>query len=213
MAHSGRGVVLGELGTVSLMAHIKVGRASGRVMDMRHVPGRIQTSLLVEAIWRDSKPRRASPTCAPRSRWGSRTGSRGGLRWRSRRSLPRCPRTFAEVPADVQVAAHWYTRVLRDTTSRLQRAMIPAVLIEDLVRGDSMCGHINLVVPRPYWQRAQGVLADCETFCLRRPDMVLIQPPAAPSLRLHLDLSWLGGQNSCPPIGCSLMRGESRKGS
>jgi len=96
------------------------------------------------------------------------------------------------VLADVQVAAYWYTRVLRDAASRLHRATIPAVLIEERVRGDSVCGHVNLVVPSRHWQRALAVLADGDTFCLQRPDMVLIQPPAGPSLRLHPDLSWLG---------------------
>jgi hypothetical protein len=85
------------------------------------------------------------------------------------------------VLADVQVAAYWYTRVLRDATSRLHRAMIPAALIEERLRGDSVCGHINLVVPGHYWQRAQAALAVSDTFCLQRQDMVLIQPPASPS--------------------------------
>ena len=57
-----------------------------------------------------------------------------------------------------------------------------------------MCGYINLVVPRQYWQRALGALVKSDTFCLQQPDMVLIQPSAGPSVHLRPDLSWLGVQ-------------------
>jgi len=144
-------------------------------------------SLLVEAIWRDSKPRPGEPEL----RAALALGQLNRVEGRLARAFPT---QLAEVLADVQVAAYWYTRVLRDTTSRLHRAMIPAVLIEEQIRGDSVCGHINLVVPSRYWPRALGILADGDTFCLQRPDMILIQPPAGPSLRLHPDLSWLGAQ-------------------
>lgn len=94
----------------------------------------------------------------------------------------------------MQNAGEWYERVLGATTIRLDSANIPAVLIEERLRGESVCGYINLVISRHYWQRALSVLTDGHTFCLQWPDVILIQPPAGPSLHLRPDLSWLGAQ-------------------
>lgn len=175
---------------VGARAILRFVRPEGRGKARRDWP-LSASSLLVEAIWRDSKPRPDEPEL----RAALALGQQNRVEGRLARAFPT---QLAEVLADVQVAAYWYTRVLRDTTSRLHRAMIPAVLIEQRVRGDSVCGHIDLVVPGRCWQRALGVLADSDTFCLRGPDMVLIQPPAGPSLRLHPDLSWLGAPPFLP---------------
>jgi len=144
-------------------------------------------SLLIEAIWREGRSR---PTGAE-LRAALELGQLNRVEGRLARAYPA---QLPDVLADVQVAGYWYTRVLREVTRRLERAGVPAVLVEERLRGDSVCGYINLVVPRQYWQRALKVLVRNDMFCLQRPDMVLIQPSAGPSLHLRPDLSWLGVQ-------------------
>ena len=143
------------------------------------------SSVLIEAIWREHKDRLAEPELRAALELGRLNGVEGRLARAYPAQLP-------EVLTDVQGAGYWYMRVLREASRRLHYAMIPGVLVEDRLRGDSVCGYINLVIPREYWQRALGVLTDGETFCLQQPDVVLIQPSAGPSLYLRPDLSWLG---------------------
>jgi hypothetical protein len=157
-------------------------------------------SLLVEAIWRDS-----NPPDEPELRAALALGQLNRVEGRLARAFPT---QIAEVLADVHIAAYWYTRVLRDATSRLHRAMIPAVLIEERIRGDSVCGYINLVIPRRYWQRAVGAWLTVTPSAAAAghdpdPDMILIQPPAGPSLRL--DVAEVEGENDFlrqESVGC-----------
>lgn len=163
--------------------------ARPHVQTVQTVQASSPASLLIGALWgaHRLRPGPAESELHAALELGRLNGVEGGLA----RAFP------AELPgvlADVEGAGDWYQRVLADATIRLDKAKIPAVLIEERPRGESVCGYLNLVIPRRYWQRALNVLADRDTFCLRRPDTILIQPPAGPSLHLRPDLSWLGAQ-------------------
>jgi O-antigen/teichoic acid export membrane protein len=145
------------------------------------------TSLLIDAIWRGNVVARTDEELSEMLTLGRLNGVEGKL-------AQLYPTQLAGVRAQVRLATHLYSRVLREAARRLRDHGIPAVLIEEGLSGFRSRGNINLVIPRRYWGQMARVLPDKDSIYIQRSDRILFHPPNGPSIHIHPDLSWLGVQ-------------------
>lgn len=145
------------------------------------------SSMLVDAIWRDDVSERSEEELDEMLALGRLNRVEGKL-------AQVYPAQLASVRSEVQGATYLYTRNLREAARRLINEKIPAVLIEEGIRGFGVLRSIDLVIPRRYWRAASRVLPDIDFIYIEEYYRILVQLPAGQSLQVHPDLSWLGVQ-------------------
>lgn len=148
-------------------------------------------SLLIETIWQEKKPK----VLDVELRAALNLGCLNRVEGRLARAYPA---QLADVLSEVNDATLSYVRVLHHAAQCLHRARIPALLIEEGLRGDSVWASVNFVIPRRHWQRASSALSgDGALRALvhqEQSERVVSHSTAQLRLRLHTDLSWLGIQ-------------------
>ena len=106
------------------------------------------------------------------------------------------PAQLSGVLAEARVTAELFARNLRQVASGLQRAGIPAVLIEVGRPGDHVDTSIDLVIPEQHWHGALTALADwyvqSSTYQLEHSAMALLHPSTGPGLHLHTSVASFG---------------------
>lgn len=143
------------------------------------------SSMLIDAIWRDDVPERSEEEMDELLALGRLNRVEGRL-------AQLYPVELAGVRYEVREATYLYVNVLREAARRLNKEKIPAMLIEEGIRGFGVSRDIHLVIPRRYWKGASRVLPDIDSFYIEQHNWILFQLRASQRLKVHPDLSWLG---------------------
>jgi O-antigen/teichoic acid export membrane protein len=161
-------------------------------------------SLLIDTVWRGTTPKATETELRDVLTLGRMNRVEGRL-------ARAYPAQLASVLAEVRSAGQLYRDNLHRAASRLQRAEIPAVLIESAHSGDHTCTNIDLVVFERDWHHALTALADCHvyrsTYQLEQSTTALLYPSTGPGLHLHTDLSWFG----VPMLSTGLLLARARR--
>lgn len=142
------------------------------------------SSMLVDAIWWDGARSRSSEELEEMLALARVNRVEGKL-------AQLYPAHLASVRYEVQGANHFHAEVMHEAAWRLTREKIPAVLIEDGMRGLGFSRSIDLVIPKRYWRAVTRLFPEFYFSYIRRSDTVQFQPPVGQRLQIHPDLSWL----------------------
>ena len=161
-------------------------------------------SLLIDTVWRGNVPKATEVELRDALILGRLNRVEGRL-------ARAYPTQLAGVLSEVRNATQLYTRNLDQAVDCLRREDIPAVLIEDGVRGNHVCRNIDLIVSKQHWDHALTALLGrhlySATYQLGQSTTILLYPSIGPGLHLHTDLSWFG----TPFLSTSRLLGRARR--
>jgi O-antigen/teichoic acid export membrane protein len=145
--------------------------------------------VLIDAVWRRTA-RKATDTELHQALILAR---RNHVEGRLARAYPA---QLPDVLGEARLTAKLFARNLHQVASSLDRAGIPAVLIEAGPPGDHVGTSIDMVILEQYWRGALTALADwyvqSSTYQLEHSATALLFPSTGPGLHLHADVSWFG---------------------
>jgi O-antigen/teichoic acid export membrane protein len=143
------------------------------------------SSMLVDTVWLDNVPERTEEELSDMIALARLNRVEGDL-------ARAYPAQLGSVLSEVERATYLYAQIIHEAARRLRNHGIPAVLIENGMRGTGVRGNADLVIPRRYWRQLSLILPDRDTIYIEQHHRILFQAPAGPSLQIHPDLSWLG---------------------